>query len=597
MTQTALISVSDKTGLKDLAKFLIEQNIKIISTGGTYQHLMREVNNPTIVEIKDYTFFPEILDGRVKTLHPKIYGGILAKRNNLEHLKQLENLDINTIDLVVCNLYPFEEVIKNPNLELDEAIENIDIGGHSLIRAAAKNFKDVCVLTSPNDYQKFMNKYQKLTVTHRRRYAERAFIHIAKYDIFIANYLSQDSELDTILRIYQKDRTLKYGCNPQQKLAGLYRNEECNQMPFEVIHGNPGYINLLDAIYGWNLVSELSTTLQLPSAASFKHTSPAGVGVGIPLSNLLAKIYDVDQDIDATSCAFIRARNADPMSSYGDFIAISEIVEEATAKLISREVSDGIVSPGYTKEALEILKKKKGGNYLILKGNYDSSRSFVELREMHGLVLVQNANHQTTNYESLNNIITRSRDLPTDAQLNLIIANTLLKYTQSNSVAFVYDGQAIGIGAGQQSRIDCVKLAKRKAETWFLRQHPKTLALLDMFKERTKRQEKVNGIVQYLENDFSPIDFKNWQKFFNNSDIKFISLEEKKEYLSNIKGVSLASDAFFPFRDNIDVAAKIGVKYVVQPGGSIADQEIVEACNQYGMTMCLTGSQMRMFLH
>ncbi len=601
--KTALISVSNKSNIIPLAKFLLSHNYQILSSGGTFNTLKQSISSDLINDISSYTNSPEILDGRVKTLHPKIYGGILAKRENESHLNQLNELDIIPIDLVIVNLYPFKEVISKLDVLEDDAIENIDIGGHTLIRAAAKNYKDVLVITSPNDYDNFMTNFNWINITVRKEFALKAFKHIMEYDAYISNYFNKindnaNNELDdTIIRVYEKQKLLKYGCNPQQKKAALYKNISQDIYPFQILNGNPGYINILDAIYSWNLVYELSNATNLPASASFKHTSPAGAAVYVPLSDTMKKVYNVvDKELTPIAVAFIRARNADPMCSYGDFIAISHEVDKSTAKIISIEISDGIIAPGYTSEALEILSKKKSGNYVILKAN-EFITNVNEIKELHGVTLIQEENTKLTTYEILENIMTHNKDLPDDAKRDLIVANVALKYAQSNSVAYAKDGQCIGIGAGQQSRIDCVKLAKQKATTWYLRQHPFCIGLFDQFKEGTKRQVKTNAVVKYIEGDFTDIEFKNWSKSFESLNILSLGNDRKDEFMKTIDNVSLASDAFFPFRDNIDTASKIGVKYILQPGGSIADDEVIEACNEYDMCMVFTGGDMRMFLH
>ena len=309
----------------------------------------------------------------------------------------------------------------------------------------------------------------------------------------------------------------------------------------------------------------------------------------------MKKVYNVqDKELTDVSIAFVRARNADPMCSYGDFIAISHTIDEPTAKLISIEVSDGIIAPNYTELALEILKKKKGGNYIILQSTNTLYQSR-QVRELYGLTLVQEENEQTTTFKDLTNVVTKY-NLTDQSKIDLIVANVTLKYTQSNSVAYALNGQCIGIGAGQQSRIDCVKLARRKVETWYLRQHPKCLALFDQFKKGVKRQQKVNAIVQYIENDFTDSEYSELLQLFKEG-IDELTLQEKQEFIGTLTDVSLASDAFCPYRDNIDVAAKAGVKYIIQPGGSIADDTVIKAADEHGMAMVFTGSNMRMFLH
>jgi len=609
--KTALISVSDKTNITSIANYLLKNNFRILSSGGTYKKLISEFKNvgdfnKNIIDIATYIDHPEILNGRVKTLHPKIHGGILAKRNNTEHLNELNLHNIYKIDIVIVKLYPFKEVCNNSQYTNDDIIENIDIGGHTLIRASAKNYKDVLVITDINDYNDVIDNYNNFTIKERRYYATKAFKYITIYDAYINNYFQDIENInnmgercpDVLVSVYEKKHQLKYGVNPQQKSAALYKNISVKyDYPFTILNGNPGYINVLDAIYSWNLVEELDKTLGLPAAVSFKHNSPAGAAIYSPLDEKMRKVYNIspDKELSQTSIAFIKARNADPMCSYGDFIAISGTVFEDTAKLISAEVSDGIIAIDYMDDALEILRKKKGGNYIILKANgvFHNNR---EIKELHGITLLQDRNTAITGRNNLNNIPTKNNILPEDKKRDMILANTTLKYTQSNSVAYVYNGQCIGIGAGQQSRIDCVKLAKRKVETWYLRQHPKCIALFDKFKKGVKRQEKVNAIVRYIEGDFTTHEYQNWSELFS-ENIDDLTTEDKANFLKTLDGVSLASDAFFPFRDNIDIASQIGVKYILQPGGSIADSTVIEAANEYGMTMAMTGAEMRMFLH
>lgn len=580
----ALISVSNKNNILQLAKFLIDKNVTIISTGGTYQKLKESFNSNLIVEASNVINFPEILEGRVKTLHPNIHGGILAKRDNIKHKIDLENNGIDYIDMVVSNLYPFKQTLESNDENL--IIENIDIGGHSLIRAAAKNFNDVLVLTDPSDYQKIIDNWDKLDINFRKGQAAKAFDYITNYDMVISSYFNKNN----IYRSYEKVKSLKYGTNPQQKFAGLYKNAD-SQFPFQIINGNPGYINVLDAIYSWNLVSELELSTGLPSVASFKHNSPAGVAVFKEMTPQDRLVYFVPSDKQLTpiATAFIRARNADPMCSFGDFIAISGIVDECTANLIKTEVSDGIVALDYTKEALDILMTKKNGSYIILKGTVLNNNN-LEVREMHGVTLIQEENKKITNFNSFNNII--CGNIPDSNKLDLIIGNTTLKYTQSNSVCAVKDGQVIGVGAGQQSRVDCVKLVKRKSINWFLRRHPKTLKLHDLFNKGVKRTDKINAIVQYIENDIDDETLLMFQQIPDK-----LTDDEKNTFVNTLDDVSLASDAMFPFTDNIFVAKQFGTKYIIQPGGSIADDSIIKTCRDLDISMAFTGPEMRMFLH
>jgi len=592
--RTALLSVYNKTNIVNLGKFLVERGVRIVSTGGTYRMLKENLGDTDkLVPIENLTGFPEILGGRVKTLHPMVHGGLLAKRTNPAHTKDMEQNGVDYIDMIVTNLYPFKQVLESNPDDEQLLLENIDIGGHTMIRAAAKNYEEVLVLTNPNDYNVVMDNWDNLSnnMHFRRQLARQAFDHIAEYDIAIASYYNKDR----LYRVYDRVRNLKYGANPQQAFAAIYQNVDQQALPFEVVNGNPGYINFLDAIYAWNLVSELGQATGLPSVASFKHNSPAGVSVYKELNDTeRVAYYAGDKELTPLATAFVRARNVDPMSSFGDFIGVHGTVDECTANLIKTEVSDGIVANDFTPEALQILKSKKKGGYIILRGNGDIPYNPLEIREMHGLTLVQDENKRTTTYDSLTNVV--CGDIPEDRQLDLIVGNITLKYTQSNSVCSAKDGQVLGVGAGQQSRIDCVKLVRRKTNYWYLRQHPKVLKLHSMFKKGTKRVTKTNAIIRYIENEFSPSEYKEWVNLFENEPEELTG-KDKRDFLATLDNVSLASDAFFPFRDNIDVAQQFGVKYIVQPGGSVQDDVVTEACKEYGMNMAMTGRDMRMFLH
>lgn len=539
MFTKALISVYDKKGLIKLAEFLKSKNIEILSSTGTANLL--NSNNIKCTEISDYINHPEILDGRVKTLHPKIYGGILNNSDNPKHNEELVKNNIENIDIVFVNLYPFEEY---------NSIENIDIGGVSLIRATAKNYKNKLVITNTEDYDYFINNFNKFECPDnssiRKKFAAKAFHYIAKYDILVANYLDKFNN-DIEYKIYKKEHEMKYGCNPYQKNSNIYRDilnksSQNKSLPFEILNGKPGYINYLDAINSWGLVLESSNVLGIPVSTSFKHTSPAGVGSAVSLTNELKNIYGVEnKELTDVAISYVRAKNSDPLSSFGDFIAISHIVDKCTAELIKKDVSDGIIASGYTDEAIEILKKKKKGNFIILLAdkNYNNS-SPIEFREINGIVLSQNTNNIKidANVFKNDNIVTNNNKLDNSIINDMILANITLKYTPSNSITFAYNGQVIGIGAGQQNRVDCVKIAGRKVHNWLLRQNKNKLEYPDMI---------------------------------------------------------MASDAFFPFKDNIEVAKEFGVKYITQPGGSIRDKEVINECNKHNMLMLNTG--IRLFTH
>ncbi|MEN6327894.1 MAG: phosphoribosylaminoimidazolecarboxamide formyltransferase [Syntrophomonas sp.] len=387
------------------------------------------------------------------------------------------------------------------------------------------------------------------------------------------------------------DIALKYGCNPHQKPARIYSKNKT--LPFQILNGTPGYINFMDAFNSWQLVKELKQATGLPAAASFKHVSPAGAAVGIPLSDVLKKSYFVeDIDLSPVAAAYARARGADRMSSYGDWAAISDIVDLPTAKILSRSVSDGIIAPGYSDEALELLKKKKKGQYCVIAIDWDYEPEAVEKREIYGITFEQKRNDLIISSEMLNNIVTNNKNFTESAKRDLLISMITLKYTQSNSVCFALDGQVIGVGAGQQSRVHCTRLAASKADIWYLRQHPAVLQLL--FREGTARPDRDNVIDQYLRDDITPNEMKGWSKVLNKIPNR-LKAEEKSAWLANLTGVALGSDAFFPFRDNIDRAAQSGVKYIVQAGGSIRDDVVIEACNEYDMVMALSG--VRLFHH
>ena len=388
---------------------------------------------------------------------------------------------------------------------------------------------------------------------------------------------------------------LKYGCNPHQKPARIYAEQ--GELPLAVLNGRPGYINFLDALNSWQLVKELKESLGLPAATSFKHVSPAGAALGVPLNEVLQKSCFVD-DIEGLNdsplaCAYARARGTDRMSSFGDWIALSDICDETTANIIKREVSDGVIAPGYTNEAKKILSSKRNGNYNIVEIDPQYNPPAIERKQVFGVTFEQGRNDCRIDYSLLLNIVTQNKTLPEAAKRDLLVALITLKYTQSNSVCYAVDGQAIGVGAGQQSRIHCTRLAGTKADLWHLRQHPKVMNLL--FAADLKRQDYNNTIDIYLSDDAEEVIGDNvWQKYFAVRPEPF-TREEKKAYLATLKGVALGSDAFFPFSDNIERAAASGVSYIAQPGGSIRDDAVIECCDKFGMVMTFTG--LRLFHH
>ena len=390
-----------------------------------------------------------------------------------------------------------------------------------------------------------------------------------------------------------KELELKYGCNPNQKPSRIYMEE--GELPIQVLNGKPGYINFLDAFNGWQLVSELKKATGLPAATSFKHVSPAGAAVGLPLSDTLAKIYWVDDlgELSPLACAYARARGADRMSSYGDFIALSDVCDVSTANMIKREVSDGVIAPGYEPEALEILKSKKRGNYNVIQIDPAYAPAPIEKKQVFGITFEQGRNELNIDDKFFDNIVTENKELTEEAKRDLAISMITLKYTQSNSVCYVKDGQAIGIGAGQQSRIHCTRLAGQKADNWWLRQSPQVMGL--QFKDEIRRADRDNAIDIYMGDEYMDVLADGvWENTFKVKPEVF-TREEKRAWLDKLTDVALGSDAFFPFGDNIERAHKSGVKYIAQPGGSIRDDNVIDTCNKYGIEMSFTG--IRLFHH
>ena len=389
-----------------------------------------------------------------------------------------------------------------------------------------------------------------------------------------------------------KELELKYGCNPNQKPARIFMEE--GELPIQVLNGKPGYINFLDALNSWQLVKELKEATGLPAAASFKHVSPAGAAVGTPLSDVEKKIYFAEgMELSPIACAYVRARGADRLCSYGDWAALSDVCDEATARFLAMEVSDGIIAPGYTDEALAILKTKKKGNYNVVQIDPNYEPSPIETRHIYGITFQQGYNNFEINESLLDNIVTENKELPEAARHDLLLALLTLKYTQSNSVCYVKNGQTIGVGAGQQSRIHCTRLAGSKADNWMLRQHPKVLGL--QFVDNIRRPNRDNAIDVYISDEYEDVLAEGvWQETFKVKP-EPLTREEKKAWIAQMHGVSVGSDAFFPFGDNVERARKSGVEYIAQPGGSIRDDNVIETCNKYGIVMAFTG--MRLFHH
>ncbi|KAF8308314.1 bifunctional purine biosynthesis protein ade10 [Clavulina sp. PMI_390] len=597
----ALLSVYDKSGLLELAKGLHESGVRLLGSGGTAKKI-RNAGIP-IEDVADITKAPEMLGGRVKTLHPAVHGGILAREIESDQ-QDLAAQSISLISIVVCNLYPFSETIAKADCTLPAAIEEIDIGGVTLLRAAAKNHARVSILSDPKDYPSFLQNWAEskgvVDEKLRKELALKAFEHTAAYDAaisdyFRAQYASSELSPEALSAPIQR-MPLRYGANPHQKPAQAF--VQSGKLPFKALCGAPGYINLLDALNSFALVKELSEALNLPAAASFKHVSPAGAAVGIELDDVEKKVYGVDdlkEPLTALACAYARARGADRMSSFGDFIALSHECDLATAKIISREVSDGIIAPGYTAAALEVLKKKKAGKYCVLEMDPSYVPEKVETRQVYGVSLQQNRNDAKITPDLFANVVTKNTALPTAAVTDLIVATLALKYTQSNSVAYALRGAIIGLGAGQQSRIHCTRLAGSKADNWWLRHHPRVLAF--PFKAGVKRADKANAIDLFVSGEVLEGGEKTqWEGLFEEGKIPTpLTEQEKKEHMTKLDGVVCSSDAFFPFPDNVHRARKSGVTYLAAPSGSVMDKECIAAANEHQMVFAHTN--LRLFHH
>ena len=586
----AIISVSDKTNVLGLSLFLTNNNFTIYSTGGTYKLIKENIPDCKIVKISDLTNFPEILNGRVKTLHPKIYGGLLADSDNDNHISDMEEHDLPFFHVVAVNLYPFEKVSQS-NADFETCIENIDIGGVSLIRASSKNFKNIVLLCDPNKYNIFMEGYRPssdlgISYSDRKQLAIDGFKHTSNYDNKIFKYFTKtERDLNSQAQKEESGKIkLKYGLNPQQQNSYLsFTNETA---AFTILNGVLGYINVLDILNGWLTVMEADDTLNYPAAISMKHTSLAGLAIGNKISKETVGYFCCDDPIyntkinDGTcdvmyygylATAFMKCRMCDPLSSFGDFICLSRKVDIQTALLIKREVCDGIAAPDFDPQAYKILKSKKGGKFIIAKMDIDyyrkqKEKGWKDIRTTYGVTLEQDSNKATVRLE----------DIPVDFyyRSDLVLANIALKYAQSNNISIGCDGQIIGMGCGQQNRVNCVNLAGNKAKNWLYRHTKEALDYWESLDKSLKRQQKVNLLYEYIEQN---------PEVFEKSEVK--------------KGLVLASDGFFPFSDNIDLANKFKIKEIIQPGGSIADDEVKEACNNYGIKMYLSGGDKRMFFH
>jgi len=589
-TSLALLSVSDKTGLLPLAQKLNGFGYGLVASGGTAKALRDAGLN--VKDVSQITGAPEMLGGRVKTLHPAVHGGILARTIESD-MADMAKMKFDLINVVVCNLYPFSQTVAKPDVTIADAVENIDIGGVTLLRAAAKNHARVTVICDPSDYDVVLSEMSKspshqTTNQTREKLALKAFTHTSEYDLAISDYFRRQYSAGV------SQLTLRYGMNPHQKPAQLFTT--LSELPLKVVNGSPGFINLCDALNGWQLVRELKQALSLPAATSFKHVSPAGAAVGVPLTDDEAKLCMVDDLRDRLTplaIAYARARGADRMSSFGDFVALSDVCDEITAKIISREVSDGIIAPGYTNEALALLKKKKNGGYCVLQIDPNYEPSLMEKRVLFGLTLEQRRNDVAIDKSVFANVVSKNKDLPEGAVRDLIVATIALKYTQSNSVCYAKNGQVIGIGAGQQSRIHCTRLAGDKADNWWLRQHPEVMGM--KFKKGVTRAEISNAIDNYVNGSIGKdMDENDWKSKYEVVP-PVLTDSHRQDWIKKQKGVSLSSDAFFPFSDNIERAKLSGVQYIGSPSGSNNDAGVIESCNKHNIVLAHTN--LRLFHH
>ncbi|XP_058804261.1 bifunctional purine biosynthesis protein ATIC [Phymastichus coffea] len=586
----ALLSVSDKTNLLPFAKKLHEFGLTLVASGGTAKSL-RDAGLP-VKDVSDITGAPEMLSGRVKTLHPAVHGGILARSTSSDKADLVKH-KFEYIHVVVCNLYPFVNTVSKPGVTIEDAVENIDIGGVTLLRAAAKNHARVTVICDPNDYEKVVSELQNsadkdTSLQTRQTLAVKAFTHTAQYDDAISDYFRRQYSQNV------SQLSLRYGMNPHQKPAQIFTS--LDKLPLTVVNGAPGFINLCDALNGYQLVKELKAALGLPAATSFKHVSPAGAAVGVPLDAVSLKLCQVDDLADQLTplaTAYARARGADRMSSFGDFVALSDPCDVPTARIISREVSDGIIAPGYTEEALTILRKKKNGGYCVLQIDPNYEPTPMERKTLFGLTMEQRRNDAKIDRSTFANIVTKHNNLSEEGIRDLIVATIAVKYTQSNSVCYAKDGQVIGIGAGQQSRIHCTRLAGDKADNWWLRQHPKVTGM--KFKKGVKRAEISNAIDNYVNGTIGrDMEESAWAAMYEVVPEKLTQVD-KDDWAKQLDNVAISSDAFFPFRDNVDRARLSGVRFIGAPAGSTNDAAVIEACNEHGIVLAHTG--VRLFHH
>lgn len=558
-----LISVYDKTGLSELVSRFVKRNACIYSTGKTYEYINTlGLDGLTLRKISELTNTAEMLGGRVKTLHPKVMGSILADTSNPDHILDMQQHNLIKFNVVVANLYPFQHVVDSG---ADDAtiIENIDIGGPTLVRSAAKNFACTTILSNPSQYTQYLSKMDN-TIIERKQLAAEAFNMVAEYDTNINSYFNKDIQSFSCVL----EKKLKYGMNPSNKTAYLgHINNDSRS--FSILNGNVGYINILDAIGSWRLVNEIKQATHYECAASFKHTIPTGVAINREFKDL--------------TDTYKAARSCDPLSSFGDFIAISGVVDERLAEYIKTQVTDGIIALDYTDAALSLLKQKKKGNYVVLKGNQiDFTRPDCDVKIMNGVVLTQDYDNQPIDYTlfSRENCVSENKAISEDIQVDLVIATACLKYAQSNSVAFALNGRLIGLGSGQQNRIDCIRLAGEKAKRWLIMQNPSVLENYQRYIRDNNITDSFNEYYEYIRN---VLPLKETQLF------KQVQEQIQRE------NIVLSSDGFLPFDDNVEAAKQYNVKAIANPGGSVSDEKVFQKCDEYGMIMFKTNK--RFFFH
>jgi len=616
MTTNILISCSNKKSLVNFCINFLKKKANIYASSGTFNYLNNSLQKNSMYSndlplnnlnnLNNLLNTKNLLNGKIKTLHPNIYGGIMANRESSIDMNDIDTHNIKLFDIICVNLYPFEKVLKHidlnkdvSNIDTNPFLSNIDIGGHTLIRAACKNYKYVLPIVDPNDYDFIIENYHNFTINDRKKFAAKAFDYITTYDMMISDYFNHDNNI--FYRKYTKKMDLKYGNNPTQKagIATIDYPKQPNKYPFDIINGCPSYINILDAVYSWNCVTDIGKQLNCTVSASYKHNSPAGISTCEQMSKKLYEVYTFQNsnDVEIPVCsdtytAVIRSRNSDPMSSFGDFIAVNNVVDEQTALYLKKEVSDSIIKLNYNKYALNILKKKKKGKYIILKGNIQPHKSLVEFKELNNMALFQDTNTFKFPEDKISYI--KDESLCRDIKLGTIA----LKYIPSNSVTITTNGQVIAIGCGQQNRLDCITLAGKKALNWQMRQTNELLAFQHRFLPNISNTNKINAIMKYLKNNFTRGDRTKWLTHFCKwIEYDFLVLNEKTKLgmLTNYPKFVLSSDGFLPFEDNVEEAHLYNIGTIVQPGGSIKDDKIKKECEIKNIDLILTGE--RLFYH